>query len=345
MENIKLNNTVNQIGYNIKPYIIAEMNTSHFGNIETAKEMIKSAKKCGCDCVKFQSWSADSLYSKTYYDENPIAKRIFNKFAFDENQLKDLAAYCNKLGIDFSSTPYSEKEVDFLINECNAAFIKVASMELNNYPFLEYIGKTNAPIILSTGMGDLSEIKKAVQTIEKTGNKKICILHCISIYPCETSTINLNNIVGLKREFPKYHIGYSDHSVGTEIPSAAIALGACVIEKHFTLDKSKIGMDNQMASEPTEMETLVKNCSNVQIALGSETRVVNSEEIEQRKNMRRSIIFKNSLKSGDTVTIDDLYVKRPGTGYPPEKIHELVGKVVARDVEADTLIKKEDIKI
>ena len=133
---IQLNNTSNKIGYNQKPYIIAEMNTSHFGNLETAKKMIDVAKKSGCHCVKFQSWSASSLYSKTYYDENPIAKRIFNKFSFDENKLKQLAEYCYSIGIDFSSTPYSQKEVDFLINDCNAAFIKVAFMELNTYPYL-----------------------------------------------------------------------------------------------------------------------------------------------------------------------------------------------------------------
>ena len=341
-KNIKLRNS-SIIGESIKPYFIAEMNTSHFGNMDIAKKMIEEAKKSGCDCVKFQSWSADSLYSKSFYDENPIAKRIFNKFALNNDEMLEVANYCKEIEIDFSSTPYSNREVDFLINDCNAAFIKIASMELNNYPYLDYIGKTGAPIILSTGMGELEEIKKAVKTIENTGNKNICILHCISIYPCETSTINLKNISGLIKEFPDYLIGYSDHSVGTEMASAAIALGACVIEKHFTLDSSKIGMDNQMASEPDEMTQMVQNCKNVQIALGSPNRTVLFDELEQRKNMRRSVIASKDLKAGSKISITDLDVKRPGTGIPPEKINDLVGKTLKNDVKGDTLIKKSDI--
>ena len=341
-KNIKLRSS-SIIGEKIKPYFIAEMNTSHFGNMDIAKKMIEEAKKSGCDCVKFQSWSADSLYSKSFYDENPIAKRIFNKFALNNDEMLEVANYCKEIEIDFSSTPYSNHEVDFLINDCNAAFIKIASMELNNYPYLEYIGKTGAPIILSTGMGELKEIKKAVKTIENTGNKNICILHCISIYPCETSTINLKNISGLIKEFPDYLIGYSDHSVGTEMASAAIALGACVIEKHFTLDSSRIGMDNQMASEPDEMTQMVQNCKNVQIALGSPNRTVLFDELEQRKNMRRSVIASKDLKAGNKISIADLDVKRPGTGIPPEEIKTLVGKILKRDIEGNTLIKKSDI--
>lgn len=342
MKKIKLNNS-SFIGEDCKPYIIAEMNTSHFGNMETAKLMIKEAKNVGCDCVKFQSWSADTLYSKTYYDENPIAKRIFNKFSMDEAQLLEAANFCKEVGIDFSSTPYSKQEVDFLLDKCDAAFIKIASMELNNYPYLEYIAKKDTTIILSTGMGDSEEIDKAVKTIEDAGNSKICILHCISIYPCETETINLNNIIGLNEKFPDLLVGYSDHSIGTEMASASIALGACVIEKHFTLDKTKIGMDNQMASEPDEMAELVKNCHNVKIALGSKKRKVLAAELEQRKNMRRSIIFNKDLASGSIITLNDLDAKRPGTGIPPERINDLVGKTLKNDVNADTLVKKSDL--
>lgn len=341
-KNIQLNSE-SVIGENCKPYIIAEMNTSHFGNMETAKLMIKEAKNVGCDCVKFQSWSADTLYSKTYYDENPIAKRIFNKFSMNESQLLEAANFCKEVGIDFSSTPYSKQEVDFLLDKCNAAFIKIASMELNNYPFLEYIAKKDSPIILSTGMGDFEEIKKAVKTIENAGNSKVCILHCISIYPCETETINLNNIIGLREEFPNYLIGYSDHSIGSEIATASIALGACVVEKHFTLDKTKIGMDNQMASEPDEMSELITNCHNVKIALGGKKRKVLAGEIEQRKNMRRSLIFNKDLEAGSTISYNDIDAKRPGTGIPPEKINDLVGKILKNDVVGDTLIKKSDI--
>lgn len=326
-----------------KPYIVAEVNTSHFGNMEIAKKMIVQAKEAGCDCVKFQSWSADSLYSQTYYAENPIAKRFVNKFAFSEAQLVEVAEYSKKCGIAFSSTPYSRQEVSFLLDKCDAPFIKVASMDLNNYPYLDFIARTGAPIVLSTGMGELEEIHRAVDTIEKAGNKKICILHCISIYPPEISTIRLKNILGLRKEFPDYPIGFSDHSIGVEMATAAVALGACLIEKHFTLDRSKIGMDNQVATEPEEMATLVRNCHNVQIALGGPERILLPAEIEQRKKMRRSIIAVKHLKAGTKLTANDLDAKRPGTGLPPEKISNLIGKTLLRDIEGDTLITEADI--
>jgi|TARA_B100001964_G_scaffold66467_1_gene75612 N-acetylneuraminate synthase len=331
------------IGAFNKPYIVAEINTSHFGNMEMAKEMIKKAREAGCDCVKFQSWSAETLYSKTYYDENPIAKRMFNKFAFSEVELAEAAEYSKKCGIAFSSTPYSRAEVDFLLEKCNVPYIKIASMDLNNYSFLDYIARSGAPIVLSTGMGELEEIHRAVEIIEKAENKNICLLHCISIYPSETSTIRLRNISGLRKEFPDYPIGFSDHSIGTGMASAALALGACMIEKHFTLDRTKIGMDNQMAIEPEEMALLVRNCHNVQIALGDTKRIVLSAEIEQRKKMRRSIIATKDLKAGTKLTADDLDVKRPGTGLSPDKISELVGKTLLRDIEGDTLITEADI--
>jgi sialic acid synthase SpsE len=240
-----------------EPYFVAEFNTSHNGSIDTAKEMIRKAKEVGCDCVKFQSWSTESLYSQSYYDNNPIAKRFVKKFALNEPELYDLAMYCKEVGISFASTPYSKQEVDFLIDQCDVPYIKVASMDLVTYPFLEYIAQKKVPIFLATGMSDINEVKKAVSVIEKAGNHNICLLHCISIYPAEISTINLNNIIGLSEIFPKYPIGFSDHSLGSEMPIASIALGTAMIEKHFTLDKTKIGMDNQMAMEPEEMYTLV----------------------------------------------------------------------------------------
>ena len=326
------------IGDFMKPYIVAEVNTSHNGSIETAKEMINQAKEVGCSCVKFQSWSDESLYSKTYYVENPIAKRIVKKFAFTEAQLMEVSQYCREHGIAFSSTPYSRAEVDFLIEKCDPPYIKVASMDLNNYPFLEYIASSGAPIVLSTGMGNMDEIRRAVTTIEDAGNHNICLLHCIAIYPPELSTIHLNNIIGLRKTFPNYAVGLSDHSTGIEIPTAAVALGAAMIEKHFTLDHTKIGMDNQMATEPDEMAQLVRNCQNVHTALGKTERVVLTAELEQRKKMRRSVILVKDLPAGTVLTKTDLSAKRPGTGLPPEKINELVGKVLIRDVKADTMI-------
>ncbi len=327
-----------------KPYIVAELNTSHMGKIDTAKEMISTAKEAGCDCVKFQSWSAETLYSKSYYEQNPIAKRFFDKLSFSEEALMELANYCKSIEIGFASTPYSRREVDFLVNKCEVPYIKIASMDLTNLPFLEYIAKSGTPIVLSTGMGEMDEIVKAVRTIHKAGNQNVCLLHCTSIYPPEISTIRLKNILGLRERFPDCAIGYSDHSIGIEIASAAVALGACMVEKHFTLDNSKIGIDNQMATEPGEMAQLVRNCHNVQLALGSEDRIVFSAEIEQRHNMRRSIVATRDLFAGDSIKPEDLDVKRPGTGISPEKMADLIGNTLLRDVGADTLITDADVE-
>ena len=321
-----------------KPYFVAEMNTSHFGNIETAKKMIDTAKEIGCDCVKFQSFSAQTLYSKSFYAENRFAQRLVQRYSLSFEEQKTLAEYCASRGIAFASTPYSRDEVDFLINECNVPFIKVASMDLNNYPYLEYIAKTGVPIILATGMSEIEEIEKAVETIAATGNNNVCLLHCISIYPPKLSTIHLNNIIGLKKKFPQYPIGFSDHSLGTEMDSAAIALGAYLIEKHFTLDKTKIGMDNEMALEPEEYGNMIRQCLNVHVALGSEERVVSEAELNQRLKMRRSVVATRDLKAGDIITEGDLDVKRPGTGMPPEMMTKLIGTVVKEDVECDTLL-------
>lgn len=326
-----------------RPYVVAEVNSSHNGSVETAKKMIDAAIEAGCDCVKFQSWSADSLYSKTYYDANPIAKRFVTKFSLSPEQLKELADYCRNKQIAFSSTPYSEEEVDFLVDECQVPYIKIASMELNNLSFLEYIGKKQVPVVLSTGMCDLAEIQRAVSTLETAGTKQMTILHCVSIYPTELANVHLNNIVGFREHFPSYPIGFSDHTKGDAAAIAATALGVALIEKHLTLDRSKVGMDNGMATEPEEFKLLVAKCRDIQIAMGSKTRSVSEAELEQRGNMRRSIIAVRDLPQGTVIRAEDLYAKRPGIGIAPDKMNEIIGKSVNRDIEADTLIMLEDI--
>ncbi len=332
------------IGDYMHPYIVAEVNSSHNGDIELAKRMIDAAAEAGCDCVKFQSWSAESLYSATYYKANPISKRIVKKFSLTQEQLRDMAEYSRSRGIDFSSTPYSREEVEWLVDECKAPFVKVASMDLNNYLYLQYIAKKGVPIVLSTGMSEMEEIRKAVQTIEDAGNKQICLLHCISIYPPEFETIHLHNILGLREAFPNYPIGFSDHSHGVEMAVAATALGAALIEKHLTLDRTKIGMDNQMATEPEEMKQMVDCCIRTQIAMGNKERVVREAEQEQMKKMRRSVIVTRDIKAGEILQLTDLDAKRPGTGIPADKIESLVGKKLLVDKDADTLLEINDIE-
>jgi len=334
----------NIVGNFKKPYIIAEVNSSHNGSIEIAMEMIKKVKDAGCDCVKFQSWSAETLYSKTYYDKNPISKRIVDKFAISEHHMIELAKYSKEIGISFASTPYSKAEVDILVDKIQVPFVKIASMEINNYGYLSYIAKKGIPVILSTGMSDMDEIKKAVKVIEDTGNNQIVILHCVSIYPAPPGIINLNNIITLQKEFPNYVIGYSDHTLGTEVASASIALGSAVIEKHFTLDKSKMGLDNNMAIEPDEMKNLVNQCHNVYNAMGSKERIVSDLEKAQRVNMRRSIIAIRDMKCGEIIKESDLDFKRPGNGLTPEFLPKIIGKELTNDIEADCLIFEKDIK-
>lgn len=327
------------------PYMVAEVNSSHNGSVEVARQMIDAAVEAGCDCVKFQSWSATSLYSASYYKENPITKRIVTKFSLSPDDLKGLAEYCRERGVDYCSTPYAREEVDFLLDECGAPFVKVASMESNNLTYLRYIARKGAPIVFSTGMSSMDEIKRAVDTMAGAGNQQICLLHCISMYPPEWDTIHLNNIIGLREAFPDLPIGFSDHSRGIEMAVAATALGAALVEKHLTLDSKKIGMDNQMATEPDEMKQMVSCCRNVHIALGSKERIVREAEQEQMKKMRRSLIVTRNLPAGAVLTPQDLDAKRPGTGIPADRLEEMIGKTLKKSVEADTLLKIDDIEL
>lgn len=326
-----------------RPYIVSEVNSSHNGSMELAKQMIDASADIGCDCVKFQSWSVSSLYSRTYYDANPISKRFVKKFSMSPEQLKELADYCHMRGVSFSSTPYSEAEVDFLVEECDVPYIKIASMELNNPRFLRYIGEKHVPIILSTGMSTIEEIDEAVNVLENAGVEELTILHCVSIYPTILTNVNLNNILGLRERFKKYPIGFSDHTEGDAAAIAAVALGAAVIEKHLTLDKSKVGMDNGMATEPQEFKDLVSKCRDIQVAMGAKERVLIQQELDQRKNMRRSIVTVRDIASGETISETDLYAKRPGTGIAPNHIELVIGKKAIRDIPADTVVMPEDI--
>lgn len=328
----------------LETYFIAELNTSHFGNIDVAKEMIDKAHEVGCNCVKFQSWSAETLYSEAYYKDNPVSKRVVKKFSFDNKELKELSDYARTIGIDFSSTPYSCDEAMFLVEECGVPFVKIASMELNNLPYLVFLAQLGVPLILSTGMGTMEEIQKAVEVIGKHNDSKLIILHCTSIYPTEPENIRLLNIQGLREQFPDVPIGYSDHSLGADIPAAAVALGACIIEKHFTLDSSRIGMDNQMATQPEDMRAVIGACKNIHSALGGLERILDEKEKEQALKMRRSLIVRRPLRKGHVLTQDDIDAKRPANGIPPSDIDHVIGKTLKRDYGDEDLIALVDLE-
>jgi sialic acid synthase SpsE len=338
MSTIRLRNG-REIGDYLKPYIVAELNTSHFGDIEIARDMIRQAKAAGCDCVKFQSWSPETLYCDSYYKDNAIAKRIVKKFSLDSAQLQALSRYAAEVGIDFSSTPYSIDEARFLVESCNVPFVKIASMELDNLPYLTELGTLGIPLVLSTGMGTSAEIIRAVNTIQARGNQQLIILHCTSVYPSTPEIIRLKNIIGLRMEFPRYPIGYSDHSIGIEIPTASVALGACLIEKHFTLDSKRIGMDNQMATEPNEMQAMVNACCNVFSAMGGTARLLCREEQEQIPKMRRSMISKTDLPVGTVITPEHIEFKRPGTGVSPADHERYIGHTVRVAIDRGAVIQ------
>jgi N-acetylneuraminate synthase len=325
----------------LDPYIIVEVNSSHFGDSELAKEMIQTIKDAGADCVKFQSWSEDTLYSKTYYEQNPIAKRFVSKFSLNEDLILELSNFSRSIDLDFSSTPYSIGEARFLVEQCHVPFVKIASMELNNLEYLEALSKLDTPLILSTGMGNIQEIDKAVEVIT-THHKQLALLHCNSIYPTPSSDVNLNNIVMLRERFVDLPIGFSDHTLGIEMSIAAAAMGAAVLEKHFTLDRSRVGMDNQMAIEASELKEMVKAVRNVNLGLGTYNRNLGEAEISQRKNMRRSLVTARPILSGQIISRDDVAFKRPGDGIQIEEISLILGKRAQRDLDADVIIQLTD---
>lgn len=325
-----------------KPYFIAELNSSHFGNIEYAKEMITEAKNSGADCVKFQSWSSTSLYCDSYYKANPIAERFVKKFSLSVDDLVYLSNFCKKIGIDFASTPYSESEVDYLLDRCDVPFIKIASMEINNHNFLNYVASKETAIILSTGMSTYDEIIQAVEVIKKAGNKNLSVLHCVSVYPLSKNLANLNNIIQLRDILIDLPIGYSDHTTGPEAAIASTALGCPIIEKHFTLDNSKIGMDNQMATMPNQFKDMVDSCNLTKSIMGSFNRELLEEESQQRIMMRRSVVSKDFIAKDKIITSEDLSFKRPGNGIPPTDASKLIGKRALHNIEAGEILDHSD---
>lgn len=335
------------------PYIIAEIGANHNGDMDLAKKMIDSAIKCGCDAVKFQSWDNKSLISKTGYKQNTVftdskkkhfgsLEQMVDKYYLRKEQHFELKNYCISKGVDFCSTPFSQEEVD-LLNELDVEFFKIASMDINNYPLLKYVAQFDKPILLSTGMANLGEIEKAVKIIEKEGNSKIIILHCVAIYPPEDKDLNLKNISMLQKTFG-YPVGFSDHTIGFAAPLASVALGACIIEKHFTTDKDLPGWDHEISANPNEMKIIVENSRIINNSLGQFKRIVSTAEKEKKKVFRRSIVLNKDLKAGDVIKENDIDLKRPGTGLTPDKIQLIVGKKLNKNIEADTILTINDIK-
>jgi sialic acid synthase SpsE len=334
------------------PYIIAEIGANHNGDMKLAKAMILEAKRCGADCVKFQSFDKSSLISKAEYQKNQSyddspkkhfgsLEEMVEKYYLRKEQHYELKEYCDQVEVDFTSTPFSEEEADLLV-DLDVPFIKVASMDINNLPFLTYLAKKRKPLVLSTGMADLGEIESAVKAIEEVGNHEIIILHCISIYPPRYEDINLNNIQMLQEAF-NYPVGFSDHSMGTSIPLASVAFGSCIIEKHFTLDKDMPGWDHEISADSEELEEIVNESRHIALALGSKRRIVSDDEMAKREKFRRSLVVTRDMQKGEQLIDQDLLSKRPGTGIPPNQISFVVGRRLSRDIEADDILTWKDL--
>lgn len=335
-----------------KPYMIAELGSNHNGDMELAKKMIDEAKRCGADCVKFQSWSKDTIFSEKVYQDNYFLrddyrnrtdytlKEIVEEYSIDRNDHYLLKEYCDSVNIDFNSTPFSKAEVDLLVDELNVPFIKVASMDLNNIPFLTYIAKKGRPVVISTGLCGLSDVSDALECLRENGCSEIILLHCVSIYPPEEDIVNLNNIDMYRKTFG-CKVGYSDHTIGTVAPIMAMAKGACVIEKHFTLDKNMVGWDHKMSADPAELSVMCAAARTAYKMLGSYQKVVNEDE-ERRNAFKRSIVAARDIECGEIIEEKDIDYKRPGTGIEPKYYQFIVGRKAVRNIKRDQIISKDD---
>lgn len=336
------------------PYIIAELGSNHNGDMDIAKKLIVQAKESGAHCVKFQSWSKDSIFARKKYEDNffiaddyrdrndVTLEEIVEEYSISEVELLEMKKFCDEVGLDCSSTPFNRAEADFLVDKLESPFIKVASMDLNNLPFLEYLAKKNKPMIISTGLSELSEIDEAVRVIEKCGNTEIVILHCVSNYPPDDREVNLRNINTLQSCYPDYAIGFSDHTIGYEIPLAAVALGALLVEKHFTLDKEMEGWDHKVSADKVDLKNMVDGAKRIVDAMGT-PRVSAPESDEKKQEFRRSIVVNKAIEAGHIFKKEDFDFKRPGTGIQPKFLEFVVGRKAARALPYDHILIKEDL--
>ncbi len=328
-----------------KTLIIAEAGVNHNGSLEMAKKLVDAAKACGADIVKFQTAKLDSLVSKSanmadYQKKNTgveeSQKEMLSKLLLDFDSFTELAAYCKEVGIKFLSTPFDIESIRFL-NDMQDIW-KVPSGEITNYPYLVEIAKTKKKVILSTGMAEMDEIKAAIDVLTGNGTDDITILHCTTEYPAPIKDVNLNVMKTLKDAFG-YPVGYSDHTQGIEVDLAAVALGAEVIEKHFTLDRNLPGPDHKASLEPDELKAMVDGIRKIEDALGTAEKKPSDVELKNRLVARKSIVAKTAIKKGDILTEENITTKRPGSGINPMKWNEVIGTAAVRDFEEDELIE------
>lgn len=329
-----------------RPYIIAEAGVNHEGSMDTARRLIDEAKEGGADAIKFQTYKADSLASKdspSYWDTTKEPTRsqheLFSKHdKFWKKEMVTLHEYCNEVGIEFLSTPFDVESAEFL-NELMPVF-KISSSDLTNKPFIEHICGYGKPIILSTGASYLWEVQEAVEWISRFGNP-LALLHCVLNYPTPDKNASLGMILGLKRAFSGHLIGYSDHTLPGDMSNCETAtlLGSCIIEKHFTHDKTLPGNDHYHAMDKNDLKNFQRRMDKLFTLLGDfKVGVLEDEKVSQR-NARRSLVAARAIKAGAIIQREDLTFKRPAFGISPRSIDELLGKKALKDIDEDSVLQ------
>lgn len=329
----------------LKTLIIAEAGVNHNGRMDLARMLIDAASEAGADYVKFQTFRGKSLasaradkadYQRDADHPDETMLELIKKLELPFACFLDLKKYCREKGIGFLSAPFDVESAEYLYS-IGVEKMKIPSGEITNLPLLEVIAAHSCPILLSTGMSELAEIRAAIDILNSRGRKDITVLHCNTQYPTPMQDVNLHAMIALREVFG-IPAGYSDHTVGMEVPIAAAALGAAVIEKHLTLDRSLQGPDHKASMEPGEFRTMISCIRNVEQSLGSGRKQVTDSERENRRIARKSIVAAKQIRKGDRFTAENLTIKRPGDGLSPMLWYEVIGQIATRDFEADELI-------
>lgn len=345
MKTVRIGNR--EVGDYQSVFVIAEAGSNHNRDMAQAKKLIDVAAEAGADAVKFQTFSAETLYSKktpsmSYLKKGGLLKE--GQTVFDllkQNELprewqKDLSDYCRAKGVIFLSTPFDLKAVDEL-EKLNVPAYKIASYEITHLPLLEHAAKTGKPIILSTGMADLTDIEAALAVIYGTGNRQVILLHCAINYPPRFEDVHLRAMDTMRSAF-QVPVGFSDHTTGIAVDIAAAARGACAIEKHYTTDRRLPGPDHPFAIEPQELKAMVQGIREVEKALGSPVKRRTAAEEEMYKLGRRSLVASRRIPKGTVVTREMIEVKRPGFGIPTREMHTLIGRTAKIDIDEDEIL-------
>lgn len=339
-----------RVGYNQTPFVIAEAGVNHNGKLATALKLVDAAARAGADAIKFQTFKAGdvvvksgkmAVYQKKNFGASKSQRDMLKSLELKEQFYQPILERCKKKKILFLSTPHGGfASVDFLQKLGVKAF-KFGSGDITNMPLLEYAARFKKPMILGTGMATMAEVKAAIQAVKKAGNKKIIALHCTTNYPCPPEEVNLAAMQAMMDELGVL-VGYSDHTLGTQVPVMAATLGACMLEKHFTLDKTAKGPDHKASINLGELADMVQSVKQANTILGSSVKKPNKSEERMMRDVRKSVVSLKSIKKGEKLTEENIGIKRPGTGLAPSESKSILGKTATRALAEDVLLKRSD---